>query len=470
MADFSRQVAGRQARLDHLRPADDQRDGDPALMAIALVEPERRVAHVRPGHAVALVGLFASGQRLRIVADGDGQPLGGFLRDMDPLPISQNLFGAGAVVGEEHHQRILLPPDLLDLLQDCADRPVHRIDLGGIGFHPPLVPGAQRRLRPGKHPRIARRELPVTVNDADVDHPLVALLAEFVPAHIEAARVGIEDVLSGVQRPMRGREGYIQKKRRGDFLRTVEHRGGLLADRLGVIEIRILYLADKLVLPHQGHRVEVTPRADKRAVEVIEAALPRPRVFRTLPADVPSQVPLADHGRLVAGCAEQLGDRGALGVQIAAVARQPEVDCRVPDASLVGVEAGQQRRAGRAAAPGAVELGEPEPLGGQAVQIRGHDHLGPVAAEVREPEVVGRDQQDIGPLLGDHAGSRLGRSLPGKAQNRQANDQSPHGERLPVPHAFQPGGRTPQRRRLHPAGSGGKPRTVTHGMPPRSLY
>ena len=95
--------------------------------------------------------------------------------------------------------------------------------------------------------------------------------------------------------------------------------------------------------------------------------------------------------------------------EVAAVAVGAPVLHHVADAGLVRVEAGQQAGPGRAAAGGVVELGEPEPAGGERVQVRRAD-LAAVAAEVGEAHVVGQDDDDVGPRrgIGGRRGGRRG--------------------------------------------------------------
>ena len=77
----------------------------------------------------------------------------------------------------------------------------------------------------------------------------------------------------------------------------------------------------------------------------------------------------------------------------------------VPNAGLVGVESGEQRRTARAAARGVVELGEAQAAGGEAVEIGGVN-LAAVAAEIAEADVVGENDDDVGTGSGEGSGGK----------------------------------------------------------------
>jgi len=95
-----------------------------------------------------------------------------------------------------------------------------------------------------------------------------------------------------------------------------------------------------------------------------------------------AEAPLAAQPGRVPGGLQDLGHR--------AVARF-ERHLGVPaDATMAGVQPGHQDAPARGAdRASGVALGEPQPVGGQAVDPRGLDDLLPVAADVAVPEVVG---------------------------------------------------------------------------------
>jgi hypothetical protein len=64
------------------------------------------------------------------------------------------------------------------------------------------------------------------------------------------------------------------------------------------------------------------------------------------------------------------------------------------DARLVGVQAGEQRRARGAAARRVEELAEAHPLPAEPVEVRGAD-LPAETADVGVAEIVGQDEHDV---------------------------------------------------------------------------
>ena len=67
----------------------------------------------------------------------------------------------------------------------------------------------------------------------------------------------------------------------------------------------------------------------------------------------------------------------------------------------------EQGDAGRMAFRGVVELGEPQAVRRKLIEIRGLD-LGAIAADIREPEVVGHDDHDVWPVLSETGGRKYG--------------------------------------------------------------
>ena len=147
------------------------------------------------------------------------------------------------------------------------------------------------------------------------------------------------------------------------------------------------------------------------AVEAVEAALSRRRVLQVAdpPAidlagdEVAAHVPLAGHAGAVAGLAQHLGDGGAVVAQKALVGGGAGVDPHMPDARVVRVEPGEQRRAGRAAAGAVVHGRQQRAVLGQGVDV-GRADLGPGTAEVGKPHVVAENQNDVGT---GHGASRV---------------------------------------------------------------
>jgi hypothetical protein len=108
-------------------------------------------------------------------------------------------------------------------------------------------------------------------------------------------------------------------------------------------------------------------------------------------------VPLAEDGGGVAKGFDQLGQDRLVGVD--AVAGTVVGGTVQPDA--VRITSGEQGGPGRSADRlGHIEVREADTLGGHAVQVRGLEALGTVAAHIPISLVVGEDQDDVGkPVL-----------------------------------------------------------------------
>ena len=122
----------------------------------------------------------------------------------------------------------------------------------------------------------------------------------------------------------------------------------------------------------------------------VEAALDRPG--RT-------HVPLADHPGAVTGLLQELGDGDVVVKQMTRVSgaafRRRFGRDEITDAGFVRMQAGEERRARRAAARGRIDLLETRPGPGEAVEVRRRD-LAAIATEIRIAEVVGEDDEHVG--------------------------------------------------------------------------
>ena len=142
------------------------------------------------------------------------------------------------------------------------------------------------------------------------------------------------------------------------------------------------------------------------AVVAIEAALEGPIgvILEGLGGLAWGDVPLTDGIVSVAGGVEDFGEGEALAVEVSAVAWEMVIVDHVADASLVGVQAGEERGAAGATAGGVIELGEADSVGGEGIEVRGGD-FATETTEIGEAHIVGEDDDDIG------AGGRLGKSV-----------------------------------------------------------
>ena len=131
--------------------------------------------------------------------------------------VLRNVLGAGAVVGEEDDQRVVELAGLLERSEDPADALVHAVDLRRVDLHAAQRPGAELRvglgLAPGRLGRVALGQLPVRLQQAGSDELVEPLLAQLVPAGVEAALVLGDVLLVGVQRPVRRGVGDVFEER-----------------------------------------------------------------------------------------------------------------------------------------------------------------------------------------------------------------------------------------------------------------
>ena len=309
----------------------------------------------------------------------------------------RNVFGAGAIVGQEDDQRVLKLSGLFQRGDDPADTLVHAIDLRRIDLHAAQGPFAVLRLRPRRLGGVAIGQLPVRMDDAVVDQTLQPLLAKRVPAGIEASLVFCDVFVMGMQWPVRRGVGDVLEERRVRvFLFVLPDIGGrLIADRVGIEERRILFgfVFNVVITARQRARVVEAAGSNDGAEEMVEAALQRPGVRRL--REVARDVPLAAEVGRVFVLLQHLGDGDAALVQVAGIAFRSVAVGENADAGLVRMQSGQQRCARRAAAGGVIELRIAQAVGREAVEVRSFD-LAAVTADIRKSHVVVEDDQDVG--------------------------------------------------------------------------
>ena len=181
----------------------------------------------------------------------------------------------------------------------------------------------------------------------------------------------------------------------------------------GAVLVALLQPADRLVGNHVG---------DVARLDLLLAVLDEEGrvVFALRHQNAPEvealrvgvQMPLADHGRLVAGVVQQLGEGLLRAVEGARVVRE---------AVLVAVFARQDAGArGARDGVGHVAVLEEHAFAGQPVQIGGLDQPVVVAAQGLAGVVVGHHDDDVG------LARRLGRSAARQGRNRQRYGGEPH--------------------------------------------
>ena len=419
------QVAGRvdelvaQRRSDARRPVRDERCGDAAFVDPVLVFAERRVRDVGPAAAVGDESVRRAGHDAGAGAHGPAvarlhrrhdlrlEIVGAerlVVRGLDLLGVGlpTDRFGARAVVLEEENERVVELPLPFQLCHDTGDALVHAVHHCRIDLHATRLP----RLVLHRHPILSlRRHLPVRAHQAELFRPCEPRRTKRPVAAVVFAAI-LHDVLrQRVHRPVRRGVGHIEEERLVGVLDGVllQELHRVVGNRVGVIELlrpilRVVFRRDPAVAPaERGRIVEVSAALD-RAVEFVEPALERPVVVRVIRRVlVFGDVPLAAHVGGVAGGFELLGDGWRVAAQVALVARQRAASAgHVTHAGLVRVEAGDQRRARRAAACRVIELREPQPIRGERIQRR-RPNLAAVAAKVGEAHVIGEDDEDVRP-------------------------------------------------------------------------
>ena len=106
-----------------------------------------------------------------------------------------------------------------------------------------------------------------------------------------------------------------------------------------------------------------------------------------------AEVPFAEDSGAITAVVEQFGESELVGVDAGFGAWSESA----MDADAIGVATGEQGGTGGGAdGLGDVETGEPRPFAGEAVEMRGANLGGAVAAEIAPAEVIRKDQNDIG--------------------------------------------------------------------------
>lgn len=123
---------------------------------------------------------------------------------------------------------------------------------------------------------------------------------------------------------------------------------------------------------------------------------------------------------LVALFAEGVGDGDFAGRESPFGVREEDAS-RTAHAAADGIAAGQEGGpAGGADLRRDVEIGKAKPLGGHAIEMGCPDRRGAVAAEIAVAEVIGEDDDDVGPLGGLSGGDE-------ESAEGQDEEQGTHG-------------------------------------------
>ena len=318
--------------------------------------------------------------------------------------------GRRAVVADDVvDQRVVEDAELLQAVEQPADVVVGVLHEAGVDFHL----AAQDRLEVLRHlvPRrdflVARGELAVRRDDAELLLPGEGLLAQLVPA--------LRRTCPCTCRPTPWARGAARGWRRARSRRRTACRarapsaGAIQFDGLvGHVLHEVVALFGRLLrLDRRGalveRRIPLVGLAADEAVEVLEAAAARgPGVERPDRARLPHRhfVALAELRRVVAVELERLGQRRHGVGQHRAVARRAGGD--LGDAAHAGgvvVAAGQQRLARRRAERGGVEAVELQTARRQLLRVRRLAGTAEGAGRA-EAGVVDQDDEHVGRTLG----------------------------------------------------------------------
>ncbi len=370
-------------------------------MGVLLVPLERRVAGLGPAPRVVGVAVGPAD----VVDPGDGL-VGRLDQEVEVLHLVHDserpALLAGPVVREQDHQGVVQLAELLQPVDQPADLGVGVFEEGGerllqAGGQPTLVVG---QGVPRLDARVARREIGVGGEEPHLELAGEPPVAGHVPPVVEPPPVLLEIGGRRLVGRVHGAEGQVGEER------PVGADGrGVVDEAQGVVD---QILAQVVPLGGSARRLDAVVVVDQLGIELVglaleepvvpvEPALARPLVVgaggrRVLHA---AQVPLAEGEGGVALLSEHLGHGGGVVGDVAPHVGVAAVEVgEGPHPDGVVVPAGEQRRPGRGAQGGDVEVRVAQTSRGQTVDVR-RGELGSVAAEVGEAGVVEQDDHDV---------------------------------------------------------------------------
>ena len=351
-ANWGRTVPGSR---DAPGPVHDQRRAGPAQPGVALPELVRRVAGPGPGPRVVVVG--AEPAPVVVVGEVVGHRLPDVRGEAVLVDAAGHApLGAGAVVGEDHDERVVQRAEALERGEHPADLRVGvgqeaGEDLLLAGEHAPLL---GREVGPGLDPLGPVGEHGALGHHARGDLAGEHLRPPGVPPLVEHAPVGVDPLGRHVVRGVHGAEREVQEEglARRPLLLVLHHADGLVGQVLAQVvallgparRLDVVVVADQVRGPVVGVALE-------EPVVALEAEAERPGVERPGGRALPArrEVPFADgHGR-VAGVAQEAGERGGRLGQAGVVAGEGQRDVgQEAHPDRVVVAPGEERGPGRA--------------------------------------------------------------------------------------------------------------------------
>ena len=338
------------------RPRPDARHLMPAGVGVALVQPIWSVRRHRP--PAGIVSHRARRADVVVARLVELNPAGrpaGLRREMAVVVgrPGRLTLATRPVVREEHDDRVLPLPHVLQHAPQAPDVLVDTVDHRGVDRHiagvQALVSGIERVPRPGLIARfvIAGRQRGPRWDHAQLDLTGMTTGANLVPSDgVDIVVFG--NVLGhGHQRRVGRRMCGVEEERlaRSCCLARTDHRDRLVGEIVGeVIAVGISVGVDQMVVGEQGMGLVQVGERLEVAVVPLESPLTRPRVHRSIGrhVGVSGEVPLTDHQRGVAMVTQHLRGRGHIGGEFAAIARIPGVVLgNMPHPRGMGVDAGE---------------------------------------------------------------------------------------------------------------------------------
>ncbi len=170
---------------------------------------------------------------------------------------------------------------------------------------------------------------------------------------------------------------YAAYKKRFILRGVIDIFHRIIGDRIRVVEVTSQgFVFSGLAITRQFDWRKITPAAHRCPEEMLEPACLR--CLAGLSANVRYHIPFTDHSAGVSAQREALRNCGI-----------------APVISPLGILAGQKRLAARVAFGFTVIAGKAEPAFGQPINVR-RVNFTSVTAEIRIPQIVGQDDNNIG--------------------------------------------------------------------------
>ena len=314
----------------------------------------------------------------------------------------QSAFAAGAVVGGEHDERVVVLAGAFEGGDHAADLLVGLRHHAGEDFHLAgvelLLVGAQ--TVPARDFRNAGGEFGAGRDDLHLQLLSQNHLPRLVPAHVELALVHVDVLLLDLMRRVHGAGRPEQEERPIGINRGVrgEVVDGAIGQIGGEVIIRRVHpsLRWTMIVPQQ--RAVIVRIGSHEAVEMVEALAAGPVVERAAAGSFRQGrvIPFADREGFKAGVLEMLGDGfRALGRSAVVAGEAHRGERMRTQADPVRIPARHQRRPRRRAQGRGVKVVVAQAIGGQRIDVRRLDEAAE-AAVLGKAHVIEKDDEHVG--------------------------------------------------------------------------